>query len=175
MKAHFYIPKMFHPFGFSSWKSNDPKIIATRTYLFENFSQKRPPKILSELFWVKIHLKWAVIPCYPRRGRKARNFTTNVPKILDLKSSSEQIFFENWLWVPLVIRKCCFLPGDVVFPVVVSVVGSKKKKKKAQLLDAFKWSITQRRVFDLIEFLIALVTDPCLGKPLELAFREDLF
>ena len=31
----------------------------------------------------------------PRRGRQARNFTTNVPKILDLKSSSEQIFFRN--------------------------------------------------------------------------------
>ena len=28
----------------------------------------------------------------PRRGRQARNFTTNVPKILDLKSPSEQIF-----------------------------------------------------------------------------------
>ena len=28
----------------------------------------------------------------PRRGRQARNFTTNVPKILDLKSSSEQMF-----------------------------------------------------------------------------------
>ena len=28
----------------------------------------------------------------PRRGRQARNFTANVPKILDLKSSSEQIF-----------------------------------------------------------------------------------
>ena len=28
----------------------------------------------------------------PRRGRQARNFTTNTPKILDLKSSSEQIF-----------------------------------------------------------------------------------
>ena len=28
----------------------------------------------------------------PRGGRQARNFTTNVPKILDLKSSSEQIF-----------------------------------------------------------------------------------
>ena len=28
----------------------------------------------------------------PRRGRQARNFTTNVPKILDLRSSSEQIF-----------------------------------------------------------------------------------
>ena len=31
----------------------------------------------------------------PRRGREARNFKTNVPKILDLKSSSEQIFSEN--------------------------------------------------------------------------------
>ena len=28
----------------------------------------------------------------PRGGRQARNFTTNAPKILDLKSSSEQIF-----------------------------------------------------------------------------------
>ena len=28
----------------------------------------------------------------PRRGRQARNCTTNAPKILDLKSSSEQIF-----------------------------------------------------------------------------------
>ena len=37
----------------------------------------------------------------PRRGRKARNFTTNVPKIINLKSSSEQIFSENWRWVPL--------------------------------------------------------------------------
>ena len=31
----------------------------------------------------------------PRRGRQARNFTTNVPKILGLKSSSEQIFFRK--------------------------------------------------------------------------------
>ena len=31
----------------------------------------------------------------PRRGRQARNFTTNVPKILDLKSSSEQRFFRK--------------------------------------------------------------------------------
>ena len=37
----------------------------------------------------------------PRRGWQARNFTTNVPKILDLKSSSEQIFSENCRWVPL--------------------------------------------------------------------------
>ena len=31
----------------------------------------------------------------PRKGRQARNFTTNVAKILDLKSSFEQIFSEN--------------------------------------------------------------------------------
>ena len=37
----------------------------------------------------------------PRRGRQARNLTTNVPKILDLKSSSEQIFSNNCRWVPL--------------------------------------------------------------------------
>ena len=37
----------------------------------------------------------------PRSGRQARNFTTNVPKILYLKSSSEQIFSENCRWVPL--------------------------------------------------------------------------
>ena len=31
----------------------------------------------------------------PRRGRQARNFATNVSKILDVKSSSEQIFFRK--------------------------------------------------------------------------------
>ena len=39
----------------------------------------------------------------PRRGRQARNFTKNVPKILDIKSSSQQIFSENCRWVPLII------------------------------------------------------------------------
>ena len=31
----------------------------------------------------------------PRRGRQAKKFTTNVSKILDLKSCSEQIFFRK--------------------------------------------------------------------------------
>ena len=35
------------------------------------------------------------------RGRQARNLTTNVPKILDLKSSSEQVLSKNCRWVPL--------------------------------------------------------------------------
>ena len=38
----------------------------------------------------------------PRRGTQARNFTTNVPKLLDLKSSFEQILSENWRWMPLI-------------------------------------------------------------------------
>ena len=37
----------------------------------------------------------------PRRGRQATKFITNVPKILDLKSSSEEISSENCRWVPL--------------------------------------------------------------------------
>ena len=37
----------------------------------------------------------------PRRGRQERNFTTNVPKILVLKSSSKQIFSR---WVPLHVQ-----------------------------------------------------------------------
>ena len=41
----------------------------------------------------------------PRRGRQERNFTTNVPKILDLKSSSEQMFSENWRWAALFASK----------------------------------------------------------------------
>ena len=39
----------------------------------------------------------------PRRGRQARNFTTNVPKILDLKSSSEQIFSKKSLGAPAIL------------------------------------------------------------------------
>ena len=69
--------------------------------------EKGLPKILGDLFRVKICLTWAIIPFFfmfenPRRGRQARNFTTNAPKILDLTSSSEQIFSKNLRWVPLI-------------------------------------------------------------------------
>ena len=51
----------------------------------------------------------------PRRGRQARNFNTNVPKIVDLQLSTEQIFPENWRWVPLIKNlKCLFV--SFVFP-----------------------------------------------------------
>ena len=49
----------------------------------------------------------------PRRGRQARNFTRNVPKILDVKSSSEQIFSENCRWVPLL--ECHSRRGNLKF------------------------------------------------------------
>ena len=48
-----------------------------------------------------------------RRGRQARNFGKNVPKILDLKSSSEQIFSENCRWVPLKIGKLVVMWKDI--------------------------------------------------------------
>ena len=47
----------------------------------------------------------------PRSGRQARHFTTNVPKILDLKSSSELIFFRKLtLGAPVTLvsaEECC--------------------------------------------------------------------
>ena len=59
------------------------------------------------MYAIKIPLKMGNYTIFwmfenPRRGRQARNFTTNVPKILDLKSSFEQIFSKNWRWVPLI-------------------------------------------------------------------------
>ena len=50
----------------------------------------------------------------PRRGKQARILPKNVPKIRDLKSCSEQIFSENWHWVPL-----C---QDVLMLLIVTVV-----------------------------------------------------
>ena len=45
----------------------------------------------------------------PRRGRQARNFGKNVPKILDLKSSSEHIFQKLSLGAPV-----CSIYSDAV-------------------------------------------------------------
>ena len=56
----------------------------------------------------------------PRRGRQERNFTTNVPKILDLKSSSEQIFLRKLsLGAPVLSKD--------------QALDRKKKKKNSQI------------------------------------------
>ena len=49
----------------------------------------------------------------PRRGRQARNFTTNVPKILDLKSSSEQIFPKIDVGCPWLVQPRRWLFQDI--------------------------------------------------------------
>ena len=87
-------------------KSSDPKIIGIKSYLFKNFSQKKAPENSRWPFKVKNPFKKGNDIIFwmfenPRRGRQARHFTKNVPKILDIKSSSEQIFSESWRWVPL--------------------------------------------------------------------------
>ena len=62
----------------------------------------------------------------PRSGRQARNFTTNVPKILVLKTSSEQIFsrklplgapdFGVQTTVNLWVMDKCLIPGGSSIP-----------------------------------------------------------
>ena len=65
----------------------------------------------------------------PRRGRQARNFTTNVPKILDLKSSSEQIFSRKLsLGAPVAFQGIkTFNMFPINFPFVVLSYREKKK------------------------------------------------
>ena len=70
----------------------------------------------------------------PRRGRQARNFTTNAPKILDLKSSSEQIFSRK---LPLGVS------DDSSFAVQFSISVSKRRaillfKIKIKLIEMFE-------------------------------------
>ena len=58
----------------------------------------------------------------PRRGRQVRNFKENDPKILDLKSSSEQIIFRKLsLGAPGMSLKLCryqlkymFMPSIII-------------------------------------------------------------
>ena len=67
----------------------------------------------------------------PRRGRQVNNFTTNVPKILDLKSSSEQIFFrklslgapECWSACDIQLKGCRQHSAKAVVGSVLSAVG----------------------------------------------------
>ena len=53
----------------------------------------------------------------PRRGRQARNFTTNVPKIVVLKWSSEQIFPRK---LPLGAPEFVASPTQVIFAQILA-------------------------------------------------------
>ena len=76
----------------------------------------------------------------PRRGRQVRNFTTNVPKILDLKSSSEQIFYRKLpLGAPVRWRYCNWAFGKQLW---IVVCGCKQRASSGQ------FQFSHRRSFD---------------------------
>ena len=62
----------------------------------------------------------------PRRGRQARNFTKNVPKILALKSSSEQIFSEDCRWVPLITVKWPVIVMQIMLLLLLTINNATK-------------------------------------------------
>ena len=57
----------------------------------------------------------------PRRGRQARNFTTNVPKILVLKSSSEQIFSRK-LPLGAPVHLLLFLSLFIIIVIIIIII-----------------------------------------------------
>ena len=68
----------------------------------------------------------------PRRGRQARNFTTNAPKILDLKSSSEQIFSRK---LPLGAPELSHIVDRILLPTKFEAerkIKSKLNKKREE-------------------------------------------
>ena len=66
-------------------------LLALAKSIYYDWAHRQPSKNPSKMG------KYTIFEMFenPRRGRQARNFTTNVPKILDHKSSSVQIFSEN--------------------------------------------------------------------------------
>ena len=91
----------------------------------------------------------------PRKGRQARNFTTNVSKILDLKSSSEQIFFRKFFarcpWKVYCIQSFCFNKAVAFYyffvsVVVVVVVRARQERCDAkQICDDFVRQFDEKR------------------------------
>ena len=69
----------------------------------------------------------------PRISRQARNFTTNVPKILDLESSSEQIFSENCHWVPLILLTYKVLDRLLLYIMVTALNQAQNKKQSKEI------------------------------------------
>ena len=74
----------------------------------------------------------------PRRGRQAKNFGKNVPKIADLKSSIEQIFSENCPWVPLFFLKGSLVPVLATKAIDSAPRGHQMQTKRNILLSKSK-------------------------------------
>ena len=70
----------------------------------------------------------------PRRSRQTKNFTTTVPKILDLKSSTEQIFFRKLsLGAPF--------PWMLILDHTFLYYKNKSKLGVSDLYISFKWGL----------------------------------
>ena len=92
-----------------------------------------------------------------RRVKQGRNFTANVSKILDLKSSSAQISSKNWRWVPLYnghlfTAVTFFCPqgghcGQVQLYLVQSVTGLCSCSSRSPLVPYFCFWVTRKSYF----------------------------
>ena len=79
----------------------------------------------------------------PRRGRQVRNFTTNAPKILDLKSFSEQIFSRK---LPLgALDEILHVSNDEITPVSEM---DYEDNQKLVIFDDYVCDKNQRRIID---------------------------
>ena len=89
----------------------------------------------------------------PRRGRQARNCTTNVRKILDLKSSSEKIFSQK-----LSLGAPVMSPTAVLLNVVVIIaVKQRKELQRASNILLSSMAVTDLLVGSLCVPLSAVV------------------
>ena len=115
----------------------------------------------------------------PRRGRQARNLTTNVPKILDLKSSSAQIFSKNCRWVPLtkISRNYSARKGNpvrylsfVVFEcfLMLRSLGNEKNLTDAKLPHQIKIQSIDNNRFFFRQYRKIPKISPSMYKPLQI-------
>ena len=107
----------------------------------------------------------------PRRGRQARNFATNVPKILDLKSSSEQMFSYNWRWVPLKRVYLLFFHtaletklGEFQFKILNRIVFTNEKFFRFDMAESDKCSFCQTEVESIEHLLFSCKVSSVLWK-----------
>ena len=88
----FLSPKNFSSVRISQLKSSDPKTTRIKTYLFENFSQKKDSRKFQATFLGQKSIKngqlYHFLDVRKSQERQAsKKLTTHVPKILDLKAN----------------------------------------------------------------------------------------
>ena len=90
----------------------------------------------------------------PRRSRQPRNFTTNVPKILDINSSSEQIF----CW-----KLSLGAPDKVRFQDLIISPGIAVVKNRDVLADKARWNVIKEFSQIWTVIVLALLLNAIFG------------